>query len=129
MFLMDDWILLCNYFFWRVTLYCTLYVEWCVPVSVYLMVFGGWQCISCFWVCDCILNVFDGYHWILWCNYCFWRVTLYFILNGVSLCITLVLGFRNLEVGIGSQIHISAIRLVTRSQNCLTTWPPRPLQN
>jgi DNA-dependent RNA polymerase auxiliary subunit epsilon len=40
------------------------------------MVFGGWHCISCFWVCDCILNVFDGWHWILLCNYCFWRVTL-----------------------------------------------------
>ena len=31
-----------------------LYIEWCVPVSVYLMVFGGWQCISCFWVRDYI---------------------------------------------------------------------------
>jgi hypothetical protein len=36
-----------------------------------------------FWVCDCILNIFDGCHWILWCNYCFWKVTMYCILNGV----------------------------------------------
>ena len=56
-------------------------------------------------------------------------MTLHSIFNGVSLCITLVLGFRNLEVGIGSQTHISAIRLVARSQELLTTSPPRLLQN
>lgn len=121
-----------NDFWWATT---NFYALWCVPVSLYLMVFGGWHCISCFLVCDCILNVFDGWRWIplfygvYLCNYCFWWVTLYSIFNGVSLCITLVLGFRNLKVGIGSQTHISAIRHVARSQEFLTTWPPHPLQN